>query len=200
MLIEANPRNFWKLQRSGRNAKFVHSAVCAQEDGTTRMTVDGDMTAGEFGAMSPEYLKRWGRGNGAAANRSVEVPCSSLKSILHRAGYTSIDFLSLDVEGAEDRVFRTVEASMFGVVMAEADNYDPLKDQRVVKHALKGGLRFSTRVRVRASNIFLRNDVQEALVHEIPAGYIGPLNGYKIQKFNPSHQRMRDEIANALAE
>ena len=117
MLIEANPRNFWKLQRSGRNAKFVHSAVGAQEDGTTRMTVDGDMTAGEFGAMSPEYLKRWGRGNGAAANRSVEVPCSSLKSILHRAGYTSIDFLSLDVEGAEDRVFRTVEASMFGVVM-----------------------------------------------------------------------------------
>ena len=162
------------------------------------MTVDGDMTAGEYGAMSPEYLKRWGRGNGALKNKSVDVPCSPLQSILARAGYDSIDFLSLDVEGAEDRVFRTTRASMFGVVMAEADNYDPEKDQRVVNHALKHGLRLSQRVRVRASNILLRGDVEETLQHDIPADFIGPLNGFKISKFDPSTRRMKDEILNAF--
>ena len=196
VLIEANPRNFQKLQRSGRKAQMVHSAVCANE-GTTRMTVAGDMTAGEYGAMSPEYLRRWGRGNGAAKNESVVVPCKPLKSIVESAGFNSIDFLSLDVEGAEEIVLRTADPSMFGLVMVEADATDKAKDARVVDYGLAGGLRLSQHVKVRASDIMLRSDVQETLVHEIPKGFIGPLNGFKIFKFQPSQERLTSEIKNA---
>lgn len=108
-----------------------------------------------------------------------------------------------DVEGAEERVFRTMHASRFGVVMAEADGTDPPKDERVLRHGRSGGLRLSQRVRVRASNILLRSDVNETLVNEIPQGYIGSsqsggLENWTIFKFAPSHQRMRDEIFNAL--
>lgn len=91
--------------------RFVHSAVCAQENGKTRMTVDGDVTSGEFGAMSHDYLKRWGRANGALANKSVDVPCSPLSSILARAGYrwpTTIDFLSLGTRRASMAALSTV--------------------------------------------------------------------------------------------
>ena len=84
VLIEANPHNFEKLKNCGRKATFVHSAVCDSE-GTARMTTDGAMMSGEFGAMSQEYLRRWGRRNGAFANRSVDVPCKPLPAILAAA-------------------------------------------------------------------------------------------------------------------
>ena len=82
--------------------------------------------------------------------------------------------------------------------MAEADGTDPPKDERVKQHAIAGGMRPSERVKVRASSIFLNADVRESLVADIPAGFIGPLNGFTMFKFAPSHRRMRDEIVRAL--
>ena len=113
-------------------------------------------------------------------------------------GHRRADFLSLDVEGAEDRVFRTTDPSRFGLVMAEADGTDPPKDERVKQHAIAGGMRLTEHVKVRASSIFINADVKESLYADIPPGFIGPLNGFTMFRFEPSHRRMRDEIVRAL--
>ena len=196
LLIEASPHNFAQLRTAGRQAKIVNSGVC-EEPGVIRMTTRGGPTAGQFGAMSAKYLQLWGGRNGANSNQMVEVPCKPMRELMSDAGIHHAHFLSLDVEGAEDKVFDTARPTAFGVVMAEADNYDPPKDERVKQRALRGGLRLSTRALVRASNVFLRSDVDESVLTPIPKDYL-PLNGFKIFRYNPTHRVLRAEIAHAL--
>ena len=48
------------------------------------------------------------------------VPCRSLDRILDAAGFSSVDVLFLDVEGAEAKVLQSVDASRFAMVVLEA--------------------------------------------------------------------------------
>lgn len=196
LLIEASPTNFAKLKNANRQATIVNSGVCS-EPGVISMTTRGGPTAGQFGAMSAKYLSLWGGRNGASTNQKVEVPCKPMRTLMADAGMHTAHYLSLDVEGAEDKVFDTVRPTAFGLVMAEADNYDPAKDEHVKQRALSHGMRISERVLVRASNVFLRHDVDETLLTPVPREYL-PLNGFRIFRFNPSHRVLRAEIANAL--
>ena len=136
VLIEANPASFAQLRASGRAAATVHSAVCAG-GGTVRMTakphvksheVPVEVEAGAAAIAAPSGARgRAARGaarGGAAppsAGKTVAVPCRSLTALLRAAGLRSggATFLSLDVEGAEDRVLETAEPASFALVMAE---------------------------------------------------------------------------------
>ena len=199
LLIEANPSNFAWLVKSGRHrSRFVHSAVCPHGQNVTRITAAGGTVSGEEGSMPREHLRRHGRYNGAAKGNFVDVPCAPLQKILADAGYSGADFLSLDVEGAEERVFATVNPLSVAVVMVESDGLDAAKDNRVLERGLQAGLRLSQRVRVRGSDILLRPNVTEVLVHDIPHGYFGSLDNYTIFRFAPPAQRLCEEIANAL--
>ena len=219
LLIEGNPDNFQQLLQSGRRGRKVHTAICDAGGNGVRMTRGGGPTAGDMAAMSTAYVKTWGRANGAAYNRTVDVPCNPMHSVMAGAGVRQADFLSLDVEGAEDVVIRTVRANRFKLVMAEADNYDPPKDERVaqkVHHAgrtalpsplasiertcaraqiLSDGLRHAEQLKVRASNIFISPDEDEVLLHPVPPAYL-PLQSFKIFKFRPSLAQLEQELKN----
>ena len=75
-----------------------------------------------------------------------------------------VGFLSLDVEGAEEFVLRTVSPASFRVVIVERSAFDAAKNARV--HALMraAGMRLAPRMCVRASNIYLAPHVAETLV------------------------------------
>ena len=142
LLIEANPTNFANLSTSGRLARKVHSAVCSG-----RGTIAFAKGKGAFSAapatVSPNMIKRWGK-NKAFPDLAdtVAVPCQSLSSLLQEAGFGSgpIDFLSLDVEGAEAQVLETVDTSVFQMVMVEADGFNRSKEARVAELLREGGL------------------------------------------------------------
>ena len=55
VLIEANPTNFKALQRSGRRAKLVHSAVCVGVPSIT-MTLQGGPASGDV-----SQFQKWQR-------------------------------------------------------------------------------------------------------------------------------------------
>ena len=111
-LIEGNPSNFAKLQRSGRKGRMVHSAVCSVP-GHVNMSATGD----EF-AMVVTEASRGPRVS--MRRRSAEVPCDKLSSILDANGATPlIDFLSLDVEGAEETVLSTIDPTRFKLIVLE---------------------------------------------------------------------------------
>ena len=139
VLVEANPSNYAKLVRSGRNTShFVHSAVCSGAPRTVNMTTGGGPVSGQVDAMSAAFVKLHWREH----HSTVEVPCRSLTEIMSGAGHDSAAFLSLDVEGAEDKVLEAVDPAVFKVVMVEWPQYEDAKNERVHALLTRAGLRF----------------------------------------------------------
>ena len=170
VLIEANPKNFAALQSAGRQgSQLVHSGIC-DGDGSTgstiAMTVDGLAVAGQIGAMSQGYLNNQRAGDNISD--VVHVPCRSLQSILragkptpntnHKARFA---LLSLDVEGAEDLVIRTIDPALFSMIVVEMDGYDRAKDLRVHQAITAAGLRQATRLLIARSHVYVRPSVVE---------------------------------------
>ena len=124
VLIEASPLNFRKLNQSGREpgAKLWHSAVCNSSAGVIQFAETmcenqqpcGLQTAGAFEFITPnrQNLRR---------NFTFPVRCRPLSDILRDSSLSGpIDFLSLDVEGSEAQVLRTVDPARFGAVLLES--------------------------------------------------------------------------------
>ena len=175
VLIEASPPNFQALRASGRKARLVHSAVC-NGDGKTNATVpiavEGYAVSGQLELMSPSFIRTHRKeGPGLLRNSNIShVPCRSLQSILRLPSplpstRPSFDLLSLDVEGAEERVISTVDPAAFAVIVVEADGTDRAKEQRVEKIILEAGLRRQARGggigHIRLSRVYLRPEVAE---------------------------------------
>lgn len=118
VLIEASPHNFGLLKMSGREfgAKLWHSGVCDSPGGVLQFAegAGSPQTSGDFQFLTKtrQMLRR---------NTTVSVPCRPLSDILSDSALTeTIDFLSLDVEGSEAQVLRTVDPARFGVVLLES--------------------------------------------------------------------------------
>lgn len=141
VLVEASSANFAKLRRSGRaGSKCVHSAVCAGPPSTVRMTVardGGGMVAGQLELMSRPFRKL----HRHMFNGTEQVPCRSLTAIMAGAGYDRATFLSLDVEGAEDRVLQAVDPRAFRLVLVEWAQWEEEKNERVHRRLASAGMR-----------------------------------------------------------
>jgi len=107
LLIEANPKSFVQLRRSGRQRSiYRHLAVCAEGVGSVQMSADGDSVAGQVGMMPAAHVKKWTQ-RGFLTNQTVAVPCAPLGALMRGAGLAhGATFLSPDVEGAEEEVPR----------------------------------------------------------------------------------------------
>ena len=125
LLIEANPSTFKQLLRSGRRqASMVNSAVCkptpsassASEQGFVEMTVDGGAVAGMVSEFSKRHKAKWFQ----SALKTVRVPCKPMPALMSDAGLPlPSTFLSLDVEGGEEFVLATFDASIFALIVIE---------------------------------------------------------------------------------
>lgn len=129
VLIEAQPDIFRLLEKSKRTAKKVNAAACNR--GNVTMTgvgvrKDGSVderrtgVSGAIELMTARYMKNW-RGLLDLQNVSV-VPCIPLDRIIHDAGFSHVDFISVDVQGAEYDVLSTADPRMFNVIMVEAES------------------------------------------------------------------------------
>ena len=75
----------------------------------------------------------------------TQVPCKPLPTIIREAGFPKTTYLSLDVEGSEERVMNTVPNAAtsfpFDVVMVEADRHNFAKNARVRNRVKVAGLK-----------------------------------------------------------
>ena len=161
VLIEGNPRNFAMLKASGRQAHLVHSAVCHDGQHHVRFSLDGNETAGELDRLTKR--RQTGR-----RGRTIDVPCKPLSSILLDYGFTGADFLSLDVEGAEDRVLATVSPNAFQIIMVESNG---ISATGVVGQMHAASMRLATNVSVPFSTVWLRSGVMETA---LPGAWTSP--------------------------
>ena len=114
LLIEAQPDNFESLQyHSGRQSTKILSAVCAS--GTDPPVVRMTRPQSGHGNVAKQVK--------VSGINTVEVPCAPLSTIIDSTGLSREDivFFSLDVEGAELDVLRTVSPSRFKIIMVETE-------------------------------------------------------------------------------
>ena len=158
LLIEANPANFQALQLSRRTATKHHSAVCAQQEGGhIDINVAGGATGGQASLMSERFKRTWGHVKDAA---TIAVPCAPLSKLMAAAGLQGgADLLSLDVEGAEAAVLRSVDPAAFKVVLVEMDGQVRAKDEEV--HRLLTAAKLVHRVDLNLPNsrVYVRSDL-----------------------------------------
>ena len=101
-----------------------------QGHGHVNITKHGGVFAGVPETMAPAYIRQWGK-RIPKRQEVVEVPCRSLTSLMQDNGLSRAEFLSLDVQGAEEVVLRAVNPSVFKLIMVEMDRSDKKKEQRI---------------------------------------------------------------------
>ena len=179
LLVEANPVSFALLRKNARPlAHKVHSAVCAAASASEPQFVEvagrGVFSGMANGSATVEaYLLRHSKRAAAhgghderAPPPTVRVPCTRLDSLmggrvgLGMGGDSTVTFLSLDVEGAEELVLSTVDPARFRVVLVELDGMNRSKDAAVVSRLRRAGLRHAAELgQIHANMVFVRPDV-----------------------------------------
>ena len=154
VLVEANPANFNKLRHNRKTTHNLHMAACQYEK-MISFTVNGGAVAGSLEHMPDSFRKHW---HGTVQPRTVPVYCGNLGHQLCILGVTKIDFMSIDVEGAELEVvrslnFTTVDVS---VVIIEADSHNVEKNDAVRRLMIGAGFEFIPGV-IRGSDLFVND-------------------------------------------
>ena len=110
--------------------------------GRTRGTCvggDASVTLQEF--MDSSFKEEWYESADKLPESARRLPCLPLGEILSMFGIARIDFFSLDVEGAELEVLKTLDFSRvhINVIAIEADGRNSQKDEAVRKLVLAHG-------------------------------------------------------------
>ena len=150
VLIESNSALYAKLRRSsGRcssarrvrgsrrrgEASCVHAAVCNSAlpvELVEAFAIGGLVNHSWKGTRVMQRRKR-------NHPRTVMVRCERLDAILQHEGMTKVDFLSLDVEGAEDSVLQTLGSIQVGVLLIET-NQNQDQDAQVCRRLRSRGM------------------------------------------------------------
>eukprot|EP00756_Hemistasia_phaeocysticola_P019232 Hpha_TRINITY_DN15646_c3_g1::TRINITY_DN15646_c3_g1_i3::g.100169::m.100169 len=142
VLIEADPKNLVKLKVNRPRSEIIGKAACPA--GQDRVTFFGGGATGAVSGVvdnaADSFKKKWWGENWT--RNTVSVPCAPLGTLLKEAGVTFIDLFSLDVEGGEEFVLRTMDWSIpVRVWVIEMDAHNVTKNEVVTNMLLKNGYR-----------------------------------------------------------
>lgn len=117
LLVEANPLFSDAIKVNRPNATIIMAAIYDR-----RGTVNFEQGLGPPGwngigsEFEPQHRERFGR------SAYIEVPCMPLSDALHGAGLSRVDYLSVDVEGAEVAIFRAFPFAEFDIDVIGIEN------------------------------------------------------------------------------
>lgn len=139
MMIEGNPENFRMLRKNRPFLITIGKAACLEGETEVKFTKDAKAVAGVLDYMSKAFINQWHRRK--ETKKTVKVPCSTMQAMLDEHNVTHVDFFSLDVEGAELIVVRTIDFSKtsIDVMMVEMSHFDTAKNQQVRDVLVKNG-------------------------------------------------------------
>ena len=132
VLVEASPQSYRELIKNRPNEiANVHAGVCEKEMDLHWVESARDPAVRGFREFAaPSFQKQWWS---EEATRNAEVvKCQPLEKILHEkvGAEFYFDFFTLDVEGAELSVLRSINFDLvgFGVIVMEADDHNTTKN------------------------------------------------------------------------
>ena len=114
LLIEVDPNNFDMLCCNCRKATAVHAAVCNTSRTVNFVSGGRGATGGILEFMDRAHRDTWISDTGTKAKKKREVKkepilCAPLRDTFNALNVTHIDFMSLDVEGAEMEVLHSID-------------------------------------------------------------------------------------------
>ena len=143
VLIEPNPISFRALWVNRPRDELFNYAVCNRSSKVHFLTGNQEVT-GVLEFMSPTFIKLWHENPNMSA--LPQIDCSPLSAILEQTvtGKSHIDFLSVDVEGAEFEVMKTIDFNKhhFGVIFYEAYHHNPEKNEKTKSLLIQNGYPF----------------------------------------------------------
>eukprot|EP01139_Manchomonas_bermudensis_P015158 Amastigsp_a509617_36.p1 type:complete len:314 gc:universal Amastigsp_a509617_36:1996-1055(-) len=135
VLIEADPVTAAALPHNRPQAHAVHAAVCSKSE-TVHWANFADVPPQVHGVwefMSPSFRRGWYGPDRVCCEGMTEVQCVPLGRLLASFNISRVDLLSLDVEGAELDVLKTLDLATLriAVILVELDGVNADKDALV---------------------------------------------------------------------
>jgi len=144
VLIEPNPDSFEALQSNRPKDELFNHAVCSRETEVHFVRGASLAVTGVYEFMAPSFRAAWHPN--LKVSKLAKIKCKPLSAILEESSLSKrhVDFLSVDVEGGEYEVLKTVdfEKHQFGVIFYEADGHDPLKNEAIKCYLERNGYPF----------------------------------------------------------
>jgi len=131
--IEPIKSVFDKLMANRPNAININCAVCNTDGETDFLCNKGEteMISGIRATFDPRHIHRLARDNRRfrAKTKTIKVPTKRMETILDECGITHINYLSVDVEGAEFEVIKSINfEKVFIDVIDFENNYDDVSE------------------------------------------------------------------------
>lgn len=134
MLVEGNPKNYAALAKNRPHDITVNAAICGERTTVHYIEPSKAEESGVSGIiefMSEEFKRAWYPKMDAIPK--IEVPCVPLSDVLDYYNIKHVDFFTLDVEGAELSLLKSIDfkSFTFDVIVVELDGRDKEKDEGV---------------------------------------------------------------------
>ena len=128
--FEPNPDVFAKLA-SNRKCDCIEAALCDRDGEATFVKVEGgaEMLSGLESSMDDDHKRRIANENSGI--RHITVKTRDINSLLAERGITSIDLISLDIEGGELELLSKIDLSKIRVKALTIENNH--KDRQMKK-------------------------------------------------------------------
>merc|ERR550525_1212298 len=99
-------------ERGVGSLEFLDDRAASGVSGFIKQLVSGMVQGDSLGSVKDDHNDKVRLNGIDASSRGYRVPCKPLGDILHESNITRIDFFSLDVEGSELRVLRTMDGAV----------------------------------------------------------------------------------------
>lgn len=138
LLIEGHPENQKNLRQNAKirsNSVIFTTAICQLNQFGHPRSVNFTARGGAVGAaieqVNSKLLNEWHKGQ--ESKDSLEVACVPIQWLFETTGMIDIDLFSLDVEGSELYVLKTIDFKVTNirVIVVEANKADQAKDKEV---------------------------------------------------------------------
>ena len=163
---ECNPAVFEKLKEN-RSCTCIYGCISEVEGNVKFRQVENnqgfDMLSGIESKLDPKDIERLD--DGKAAFTIIDVPSYRLNNILEKHRLFYVDFLSLDVEGAELGILKTIDFERFHIHVMTIENNYRKPDIRLFLES--HGLRYVTTVHV--DDIYLNIRLPKNIILPKPA-------------------------------
>jgi FkbM family methyltransferase len=125
LCVEPNPAQFAILKKK-RTCKVDNSAIYHKPGSARFLAVEGGLTGwgGIVETIEPQHAQRIEKQIKAGDRYEIDVPCITLAEMLKKHDLQKVDFLSLDIEGAEFQVLKQFPFKDFDIdICAIEDNF-----------------------------------------------------------------------------
>lgn len=125
------------VQNRPNEVANINAGVCAEPQTLHYVSINKNRRPmnGIWEFAAPEFKEKWWHGVTLDSPKVHDIACDRLDSLLlqHAPGHTFFDFFSLDVEGAEFEVVKSIDWDRisFGIMVVEADAHNEVKNRAV---------------------------------------------------------------------